>query len=97
MSLTLTISELDQELEERLRQRAAAHDRTVEAEAREILQKGLAFPNSVKLADAENSTPETRLARIQKMRGAWKDRSDGKTTVEIMRELRGDEYPNGPA
>jgi plasmid stability protein len=89
MSLTLTISELDQELEARLRQQAAAHDRTVEAEAREILEKGLKFVAPT--AGTSDSTQAARLARIQRWVGAWKDGSDGKTTDEIMKELRGDD------
>lgn len=39
---TLTIRRLDPEVKERLRQRAARHGRSMEAEAREILKQALA-------------------------------------------------------
>ena len=89
MSTTLTIQNLDEELEQKLRLQAASHQRTLEAEAREILRK------SLETSTSEDNSPEAkqalRLARISKLLGVWKDRFDGKSTDELMRELRGDE------
>lgn len=89
MSTTLTIRNLDAEVKRRLRLRAASHQRSMEAEAREILAQSLA-------AETENALgSEARRAerkkRIEEVMGLWKDRHEGKSTDEIMEEIRGDE------
>ncbi len=59
----------------------------MEAEAREILatalsgREGLTPPRS----------PEEMRERLKAVSGIWKDCLGGKTTDEIMQELRGDE------
>lgn len=47
----ITIRKLDDQLKHRLRIRAAAHGRSMEAEAREILSSALQAPNSDEPAD----------------------------------------------
>ena len=87
MSTTLTIRNLDEGVKQKLRLRAASHQRSMEAEAREILAASLAerevFPPP--------RSPEEMRERLRAVSGIWKDRLDGKTTDEIMQELRGDE------
>ncbi len=87
MSTTLTIRNLDAGVKQKLRLRAASHQRSMEAEAREIL--------AASLGDQEilppPRSPEEMRERIKAVVGIWKDHLDGKTTDEIMKELRGDE------
>lgn len=89
MSTTLTIRNLDEALKQKLRLRAASHQRSMEAEAREILAANLAdepvAPANQKAAIAE------RRKRINAVMGIWKDRYEGKSTDEIMKEIRGDD------
>ncbi len=87
MSTTLTIRNLDEGVKQKLRFRAASHSRSMEAEAREILATSLAGPESL----APPRTPEEMRERLKAVSGIWKDRMDGKTTDEIMKELRGDD------
>jgi hypothetical protein len=87
MSTTLTIRNLDEGVKQKLRLRAASHQCSMEAEAREILatalsgREGLTPPRS----------PEEMRERLKAVSGIWKDCLGGKTTDEIMQELRGDE------
>jgi plasmid stability protein len=87
MSTTLTIRNLDEGVKQKLRLRAASHQRSMEAEAREIL--------ATAVASQETSTPphspEEMRKRIESVIGIWKDQMGGKTTDEIMHELRGDD------
>lgn len=89
MSTTLTIRNLDEEVKRKLRIRAASHQTSMEAEARAILAASLAE------APATDSKKEAarheRRKRIEAVVGIWKDRYEGKTTDEIMKELRGDD------
>ncbi len=86
MSTTLTIRNLDEGVKRKLRLRAASHQRSMEAEAREILAASLAGPDP----DPESAMAERRK-RIEAAVGIWKDEMGGKTTDEIMQELRGDD------
>ena len=88
MSTTLTIRNLDEDVKQRLRLRAASHKTSMEAEARAILAATLANPLEMKV-DKEAVRLERRK-RIESAIGIWKDEMDGKTTDEIMQELRGD-------
>lgn len=89
VSTTLTIRNLDEEVKRKLRIRAASHQRSMEAEARAILAQSLTE------APASESNKEAarheRRKRIEAVVGIWKDRYEGKTTDEIMKELRGDD------
>jgi antitoxin FitA len=88
MSTTLTIRNLAEPVKQKLRMQAASHGRSMEAEAREILAAGVAKEND---AIQPPRTKEEFLERLQAVKGIWKDRAEGKTTDEIMRELRGDD------
>ena len=87
MSTTLTIRNLDEEVKRRLRLRAASHQRSMEAEARAILAQSLAD----EIDDDPDSAKAARRKRIEAVMGIWKDRSEGKSTEEMMEELRGDD------
>lgn len=89
MSTTLTIRNLDPAVKQKLRLRAAQHQTSMEADARGILAKGLNLePND----EAEKQIAQVeRTKRIESCVGIWKDRYAGKSTNEIMKELRGDD------
>jgi antitoxin FitA len=87
MSTTLTIRNLDEGVKQKLRLQAASHQRSMEAEAREILAAALSSQENI----PPPSSPEEMSERIKSVIGIWKDRMDGKTTDQIMRELRGDD------
>lgn len=88
MSTTLTIRNLDEGVKQKLRLRAASHQRSMEAEAREILATSLAGPDP----DSDGETEKIeRRKRIESVIGIWKDQMGGKTTDQIMHELRGDD------
>jgi hypothetical protein len=86
VSTTLTIRNLDEDVKQKLRLRAAAHHRSMEAEAREILRQVV---NEATIAPPR--TPEEMQERLEKVRGLWKRRARGKSTDDIMKELRGDD------
>jgi antitoxin FitA len=88
MGTTLTIRNLDEAVKQKLRLRAANHQRSMEAEAREILAVNLASESTVP-ADSKAAIAERRK-RIRAVVGIWKDRYKGKSTDRIMKELRGD-------
>jgi hypothetical protein len=87
MSTTITIRNLDEGVKQRLRLRAASHQRSMEAEARDILATALSTQEKI----APPSSPEEMRERLRAVSGIWKDRMEGKTTDEIMQELRGDD------
>ncbi len=78
MNTTLTIRNLDEGVKQKLRIRAARHNRSMEAEAREIIARNLQ-------ASEVNDVPRGKYAELV---GLWKGRS---TTDEMMKELRGDD------
>jgi plasmid stability protein len=85
MSTTLTIRNLAAPVKHRLRVWAASHGRSMEAEAREIL--------TLALEGAQVAPPELvseMRKRLAAIRGTWKTHSGGKSSGEIMRELRSD-------
>lgn len=87
MSTTLTIRNLDKGVKQKLRLRAAEHQTSMEAEAREILTRAVTEPEI--LAPPRNA--EELRERLNAVRGIWKDRAGGRSTDEIMQELRGDD------
>lgn len=87
MSTTLTIRNLDEEVKRKLRLRAASHQTSMEAEARAILTEAVNQPENI----AAPRTPEEMRERLKAVRGIWKDRANGRSTDDIMRELRGDD------
>lgn len=88
MSTTLTIRNLPGPVKQRLRMQAASHGRSMEAEAREILAVGLAKESEAILPPRSKEELRERLLAIT---GIWKDRYEGKSTDEWMKELRGDD------
>ncbi len=84
MSTTLTIRNLDETVKQKLRMRAAQHQTSMEAEARAILAKTVDEPDT----PAPPRTVEEMRERLASLRGIWKDRAGGRTTDEIMKELR---------
>lgn len=87
MSSSLTIRNLDEDVKQKLRLRAAAYQTSMEAEARAILAQAVNAPEAI----APPRTPEEMRARLEAVRGIWKDRANGRSTDEIMQELRGDD------
>jgi plasmid stability protein len=86
VSMTLTIPDVDETVEQKLRVLAAIHGRTVQAEAREILTRSVAAEPQ---PTPNVETPQARMKKaIQSVRGAWKGRM---TTDELMELTRGDE------
>lgn len=88
MSTTLTIRNLAEPVKQKLRMRAASHGRSMEAEAREILAASLADDPEAILPPRTAAEMRERLLAIK---GIWKDRYEGKSTDEWMKELRGDD------
>jgi len=87
MSTTLTIRNLDKEVKQKLRIQAAQHQRSMEAEARVILEKGVLSPEQFQPPRNQDEMKE----RLDSITGLWKARTQGKSTDEIMKELRGDD------
>jgi antitoxin FitA len=87
MSTTLTIRNLDEEVKRKLRIRAASHQTSMEAEARSILAAAVNQGEAI----VPPRTQEELRARLEAVRGIWKGRAGGRSTDEIMRELRGDD------
>ena len=86
MSTALTIHNLDEGVEEKLRKRAALHQRSVEAEAREILTRSV--EEEQPLAATLTSAQERMRTAIESVRGSWADRG---TTNEWMQVSRADD------
>ena len=87
MSTTLTIRNLDESVKQKLRMRAARNQTSMEAEARAILAR---MVNEEDTPRPPQTVGEMR-ARLAALRGAWKNRANGRGTDEIMKELRGDD------
>lgn len=87
MSTTLTIRNLDKDVKQKLRLRAARHEISMEAEARAILTRAVEGPEAV----LPPRTAGEMRERLKAVRGFWRDRVPGRTTDEIMKELRGDD------
>lgn len=83
MSATITIRNLDEEVIQKLRMRAASNGRSMEAEAREILR--VVLDGDVR-STAQKSVDELR-ARLKGVRGAWRNRG---STDELMKLARGE-------
>ncbi|MCW1925945.1 hypothetical protein OKA05_25525 [Luteolibacter arcticus] len=86
MSTTLTIHNLDKGVEEKLRIRAALHQRSMEAEAKEILTRSVAEDDP--LVSTLTSAQERMRTAIESVRGIWTDRG---TTSEWMQASRADD------
>ena len=84
MSATLTIRKLDAEVKRKLRLRAAIHQRSMEAEVREILTRAVLETDMTNRSTESGDTSR----RFDGLVGRWHGRGN---TDEIMTELRGDE------
>lgn len=84
MSTTLTIRNLDEEVKRKLRLRAAEHQTSMEAEAREILRRSLEESTH----RPPPRTSEELRERLKGVRGLWKDRG---TSDELMKLTRGED------
>lgn len=87
MRTTLTIRNLDKEVKRKLRLRAASHQTSMEAEARAILAQAVNAP----VTAGPPRTQDEMRERLETVLGIWKDQAKGRSTEEIMRELRGDD------
>lgn len=86
MSTTLTIRNLDETVKHKLRLRAALHQRSMEAEAREILAQGV---SDLPVTGGLPVTQEERVRQgIEAVKGIWGFHG---TTDDLMKELRGDD------
>jgi hypothetical protein len=86
MSGTLTIRNLDAAVKQKLRLRAALHQRSMEAEAREILAQAVA--EGAPAGGPEGLSPQERMrAAVESVRGIWKERL---TTDEVLEMTRGE-------
>ena len=72
-------------MEEKLRTRAALHQRSIEAEVREILTRSVAEDEP--LTPTQLSAQERMRKAIESVRGTWADRG---TTDEWMQSSRAD-------
>lgn len=88
MSSTLTIRNLDDGVKQKLRLRAAIHQRSMEAEARDILAKSLIEEQP---PAEQQSEIDERRRRLRAVVGIWENRYQGKSTDQIMKELREDD------
>ena len=88
MSATLTIRKLDAEVKQKLRLRAAAHERSMEAEAREILTRAVGQSENEVPVPADSAKTASPVGKFDHLVGIWKGRG---MTDQIMKELRDDE------
>ena len=84
MSTTLTIRNLDPEVKRKLRLQAAAHNTSMEAEARTLLTHAVEEPKSF---NPPRSAEELK-ARLLSVRGIWRDQG---TTDDLMQLTRGED------
>lgn len=77
---TLTIRKLDDAVYARLRERAKAHNRSLEAEVRTILERDA--------ARTEAFDVDAWFAGARRLREATPARVDGKTSLDLLREER---------
>ncbi len=83
MSTSLSIRNIDESVKQRLRLQAAGNQRSMEAEAREILARGVAGAG----LEAPTTKGEMRR-RLDALTGIWKGRG---STDELMRLTRGED------
>lgn len=85
MSTALTIRHLDPRVKQKLRQQAASHHRSMEAEARELLAQGVGET----VTASAGTTPQERMRKaLADLGGLWSGQG---STDELMRELRGED------
>lgn len=88
MSNTLTVRNLDETVKQKLRQQAALHGRSMEAEARDILARDvLRKDRPAPVEPAVTPVDEPAKGRFDHLVGIWKGRM---TTDEVMQITRGE-------
>ncbi len=87
MSTTLTIRNLGEPVKHLLRIQAASHQRSMEAEARDILTRAV-MPMDAPNATAPDTVNAAAFQALNAIRGQWQGRG---TTDAAMRELRGED------
>jgi plasmid stability protein len=87
MSATLTIRNLDKAVKQKLREQAAKHQRSMEAEARDILTRGVAEAGGKPGGEVGTRTIAPRKGKFDHLIGIWKDRL---TTDAVMALTRGE-------
>jgi hypothetical protein len=88
VSTTLTIRNLDEGVKRKLRLQAASNQRSMEAEAREILAAAV---NETAISSPRIDpprTPEEMRERLRAVTGIWRERG---TTDDLMRLTRGED------
>ena len=88
MSNTLTVRNLDETVKQKLRQQAARHGRSMEAEARDILARDvMGRDDPVQAAPFATEVAEPGKGKFDHLVGIWKGRM---TTDEVMQITRGE-------
>jgi len=88
MGTAITVRNLDETVKQKLRQQAARHGRSMEAEVRDILARDVMGPgDSTATTPLPNGVPEPRSGRFDHLIGIWKGRM---TTDEVMQITRGE-------
>jgi len=87
MNNTLTVRNLDETVKQKLRQQAARHGRSMEAEARDILARDVLLNDPPEVASAE-VLAEPGKGKFDHLVGLWKGRMN---TDELMRVTRGED------
>lgn len=85
MSTTLTIRNLDEGVKHKLRLQAASHQRSMEAEAREIITRVV---NEAEEPQPKESPQERMRKAIESVTGIWAGRG---STDELMQLTRGED------
>lgn len=88
MSTTLTIRNLEEPVKHLLRIRAASHQRSMEAEARDILTRAVTQMETPGPTPTESAVNQAAMQALNAIRGKWQGRG---TTDAAMRELRGED------
>jgi plasmid stability protein len=88
MSTTLTIRNLEEPVKHLLRIQAASHQRSMEAEARDILTRAVMPMSAAGPAPTTGAVSAAALNAVNAIRGKWQGRG---TTDAAMQELRGED------
>lgn len=88
MSTTLTIRNLEEPVKHLLRIQAASHQRSMEAEARDILTRAVMQGDASGPAPTAGAVNAAAVQALNAIRGKWQGRG---TTDAVMRELRGED------
>jgi len=88
MSSALTVRNLDETVKQKLREQAARHGRSMEAEARDILARGVLGNYDTPPLPLGTEVAEPGRGKFDHLVGIWKGRG---TTDDLMRATRGED------